>query len=81
MAVKLRLSRQGAKKNPQYLIVAANSTAKRDGAFLEKLGHYFPKAANASDKVKVNVEAIKAWLAKGAEPTKTVGELLKGLTK
>jgi small subunit ribosomal protein S16 len=80
MAVKLRLARQGAKKNPQYLIIAANSTAKRDGAFLEKLGHYFPKAAKPADKVKVNLEAVKAWLAKGAEPTKTVSELLKNVS-
>ncbi len=81
MSVKIRLSRQGAKKNPQYLVVAVDSNAKRDGAFLEKLGHYFPKAANAADKIKVNLEAVKAWQAKGAQPTKTVGQLLKTLAE
>lgn len=81
MAVKIRLSRQGAKKNPQYLIVVVDSAAKRDGAFLQKLGHYFPKAAKASDKIQVNLEALKAWQAKGAQPTKTVGQLIKTLAK
>jgi len=81
MSVKIRLSRQGAKKNPQYLVVAVDSNAKRDGAFLEKLGHYFPKAPKVSDKLKVNAEAVNAWIAKGAQPTKTVGQLLKTLSQ
>ncbi len=81
MSVKIRLSRQGAKKRPQYLVVAVDSSSKRDGAVLEKLGHYFPKAVAAADKIKVNADAVKAWLAKGAQPTKTVGQLLKTLAE
>lgn len=81
MAVKIRLSRQGAKKNPQYLIVAVDSEKKRDGQYLANLGHYFPKAKTAQDKVKVNLEAVKAWQAKGAQVTQTVGQLLKSLAK
>ncbi len=81
MAVTIRLSRQGAKKNPQYLIVAVDSAKKRDGAHLENLGHYYPKAKTDADKVKVNVEAVKAWRAKGAQYTETVGQLLKNLAK
>lgn len=81
MAVKIRLSRQGAKKNPQYVVVAVDSNAKRDGAVLEKLGHYFPKAAKPADKIKVNLDALKAWQAKGAQATKTVGQLLKTLSE
>jgi small subunit ribosomal protein S16 len=81
MAVTIRLSRQGAKKNPQYLVVAVDSAKKRDGAYLEKLGHYYPKVKNDAEKLKVNVEAVKAWLGKGAQVTKTVGQLFKGLAK
>lgn len=81
MAVTIRLSRQGAKKNPQYLIVAVDSAKKRDGAHLENLGHYYPKAKTNAEKVKVNVEAVKAWRAKGAQYSETVGQLLKKLAE
>ncbi len=81
MAVTIRLSRQGAKKNPQYLIVAVDSAKKRDGAHLESLGHYYPKAKTNAEKVKVNVEAVKAWRAKGAQYSETVGQLLKNLAE
>ena len=81
MAVTLRLSRQGAKKNPQYLIVAVDSTKKRDGAYLENLGHYYPKAKEPKDKIKVNLEAVQSWQKKGAQVSQTVGQLLKILSK
>ena len=81
MAVTIRLSRQGAKKNPQYLIVAVDSNRKRDGAYLENLGHYYPKAKEAKDKVKVDVAAVEAWKLKGAQFSQTVGQLLKTLAK
>jgi small subunit ribosomal protein S16 len=80
MAVQIRLSRQGAKKQPNYLVVAVDSAKKRDGEYLEKLGQYFPKAAD-KDKLKVNLEAVKAWQAKGAKTTQTVGQLIKKLAK
>ena len=81
MAVTIRLSRQGAKKNPQYLIVAVDSAKKRDGAYLQSLGHYYPKAKDAKDKIKVDQEALKAWQVKGAQCSQTVGQLLKNLAK
>ncbi len=81
MAVTIRLSRQGAKKNPQYLIVAVDSAKKRDGAYLQNLGHYFPKAKEPKDKIKVDQDAIRSWQAKGAQFSQTVGQLLKGLAK
>ena len=81
MAVTIRLSRQGAKKCPQYLIVATEKTKKRDGAYFENLGHYYPKAKNPKDKIKVNLEALKAWQAKGAQLSQTVGQLLKTIAK
>lgn len=77
MAVKIRLSRHGSKKAPTYFIVAADSGSCRDGAFLEKLGQYQPKAAKPSDKLKVDREALQVWVAKGAQMTRTVGQLLK----
>ena len=77
MSVMIRLSRQGAKKNPQYMVVATNSQGKRDGEYLEKLGYYFPKAKAAADKLKINQEAVKSWVAKGAQLSGTVSELLK----
>ena len=81
MAVTIRLSRQGAKKNPQYLIVAVDSAKKRDGAYLQNLGHYFPKAKEPKDKIKVDQDAIRSWQAKGAQFSQTVGQLLTGLAK
>jgi small subunit ribosomal protein S16 len=81
MAVTIRLSRQGAKKHPQYLIVAVDSSKKRDGAYLANLGHYYPKAKESKDKVKVNLDAVKSWQARGAQVSQTVGQLLKTLAK
>ena len=81
MAVSIRLSRQGAKKNPQYMIVVKSERGKRDGAYLADLGRYYPKAKEAKDKLKVDLEALKAWQAKGAQTSQTVGQLLKTLSK
>ncbi|MBL7716211.1 MAG: 30S ribosomal protein S16 [Bdellovibrionales bacterium] len=77
MSLKIRLSRQGAKKRPEYLVVVVDSNKKRDGEYIAKLGHYFPKAEKPADKVKVNFELAKAWIAQGAQPSVTVGQLLK----
>ncbi len=79
MAVTIRLSRQGAKKRPQYLVVAVDSNKKRDGQYLERLGHYFPKAKTNAEKIKLNVDAVNAWIGKGAQVSETVGQLLKTL--
>ena len=73
--VKIRMARGGRKNRPVYTIVAANSRSPRDSQFLEKLGQYDPKAAEALKGV--NVEGIKAWLAKGAQLSDTVRTLLK----
>ena len=77
MAVKLRLQRFGAHKNPQYRIVAADSKSPRDGRFLEVLGSYNPVANPAI--VKVNKEATIKWLNQGAQHTQTVKNILKSL--
>lgn len=72
--VKLRLQRFGSKKRPFYRVVAANSTVKRDGAFLEIIGTYEPTKQPAI--VKLDNEKALAWLLNGAQPTDTVKSLL-----
>ena len=72
--VKIRLQRFGAHKAPKYRIVAADSRSPRDGKFLEILGTYNPKANPA--EVTLDAEKIKAWIAKGAQPTITVKNIL-----
>lgn len=74
MSVKIRLNRQGAKKNPFYRIVVADSRAPRDGRFIEILGNYDPSQTPAV--VKVDEEKVLDWLSKGAQPTDTVKSLL-----
>ena len=75
MAMKLRLTRMGSKKRPCYRIVAMNSETRRDGRALEYLGHYNPMVDPA--EIKVDGEKVRAWLARGAEPTDTVRALLQ----
>lgn len=77
MAVKIRLQRFGAHKNPQYRIVASDSRSPRDGKFLEVLGTYNPVANPAI--VNVNLEATNKWINNGAQPTQTVKNILKSL--
>ena len=74
--VKIRLQRHGAKKNPQYLIVAANETAARNGKFFEKIGYYYPKAQASKDKIKLDQAKFDAWIAKGAQLTLTVQQIV-----
>lgn len=75
MAMKLRLTRMGSKKRPFYRIVAMNSETRRDGRALEYLGYYNPMVDPA--EIKVDSEKVRAWLARGAEPTDTVRALLQ----
>jgi len=75
LAVKLRLTRIGSKKNPVYRIVAADSRSPRDGKFLEIVGRYNPQT-NPS-MIDLDEEKIRDWLAKGAQPSQAVQRLLK----
>lgn len=75
MAVKLRLTRMGAKKRPTYRIVASDSRKSRDGQYIELLGTYNPLASDA-EKVKLNEDLALSWLNKGAIPTDTVRSIL-----
>ena len=71
--VKIRLRRMGAKKQPTYRFVVADSRAPRDGRFIEILGHYNPRTEPKT--LEVNADKAKEWLAKGAQPTETVRRL------
>ena len=73
--VKIRLRRMGAKKNPFYRIVVADSHFARDGRFIEEIGTYNP-VANPSE-IKLDVERAQYWLKNGAQPTGTAKSLLK----
>ena len=81
MAVMIRLSRQGTKHKPQFMVVVMDKDKKRDGAYLQKLGYYFPKAKDPKDKLKVNLDALKEWQAKGAQCSQRIGQLLKTIAK
>ena len=72
MAVKMRLTRLGDKKAPFYRIVVTDSRNARDGAYIEKVGHYNP----SSKELVINEEVAKKWIANGVQPTDTVKTLL-----
>ena len=72
--VKLRLRRMGGRKKPSYRIVAADSRAPRQGAFLETIGHFNPMTD--PETVVINEEKTLTWLRRGAQPTPTVARLL-----
>ncbi len=73
MAVAMRLSRGGSKKRPYYKIVVADSRAARDGKFIERIGSYNPLLPKDSDeRVKLDVERAKHWIAAGAQPSDRV---------
>ena len=75
MAVRIRLTRMGAKGQPFYRIVASDSRRPRDGQYLELVGTYNP----VSKEVKVNEEVAMKWLKIGAQPTDTVKSMFKQL--
>jgi small subunit ribosomal protein S16 len=75
MAVRIRLTRVGATKQPTYRVVVADSRSARDSRAIETIGHYNPR----TEPVEVNIDADKAraWLEKGAKPSDTVERLFK----
>jgi small subunit ribosomal protein S16 len=75
--VKIRLRRMGAKKQPTYRFVVCDAKSPRDGAFIEILGHYNPRTEPKT--VVVNQEKVRAWLAKGAQPSDPVRRLFAEL--
>ena len=75
--VTIRLSRKGKKNTPFFHIVAVDKMKKRDGAVLDKIGTYDPAQKDAKSKVKFDAELYKSWLAKGAQPSETVVQIIK----
>lgn len=75
MAVRIRLTRMGAKKKPFYRLVAADSEAPRDGKFLDILGYYDPKTDPAI--IKIQEDKVRYWLEKGAVMTESARSILR----
>ena len=75
MAVKIRLTRVGSKKNPIYRVVVADSRSPRDGRFIEIVGRYNPQTDPST--IELDQAKIDDWLAKGAQPTEPVARLIK----
>ena len=76
MALKIRLARAGSKKRPYYHVVVADIRSPRDGRFIEQLGFWNPMLPKDGERVKLDEERIKHWLANGALPTDRVARFL-----
>jgi small subunit ribosomal protein S16 len=75
MAVRIRLTRVGSKKNPIYRVVVADQRSPRDGRFIEIVGRYNPQTDPST--IELDEEKVKDWIAKGAQPSNAVARLLK----
>ena len=75
MAVKLRLTRVGKTKQPEYRIVAADSRSPRDGRSIETIGQYNPQTEPST--INIDEERARHWLEHGAQPSETVATLLR----
>jgi len=75
VAVRLRLTRVGGRKNPIWRVVAADQRSKRDGRVLETVGHY--NAQTQPSTIVLDEERVRHWLARGAQPSESVAKLLK----
>ena len=77
MSLKIRLARAGTKKRPFYHIVIADSRSPRDGRFIERLGHFNPLLPKEqTERLKLDLEKVKTWMAKGAQPSDRVMRFL-----
>ena len=75
MSVRLRLTRIGGRKDPVWRVVVADQRSPRDGRVIETVGHY--NAQTEPSTIVLNEERIRAWLERGAQPTRTVRQLMK----
>ena len=77
MSLKIRMARAGTKKRPVYHIVIADSRSPRDGRYIERLGFFNPLLAkDHKDRLRLDLDKVKAWMAKGALPTDRVTRFL-----
>jgi len=74
MSLKIRLARAGSKKRPFYHVVVADSRSPRDGRFIERLGFFSPLTPReqAEHRLKLDLDKVKSWIAKGAQPSDRV---------
>jgi small subunit ribosomal protein S16 len=79
MSVRVRLTRVGSKKNPIWRVVVADQRSPRDGRFIETIGHYNPQTEPST--IRIDEERLQHWLARGAQPTGTVKQLMKAQAK
>ena len=75
MAVRVRLTRVGGKKNPIWRVVVSDQRSPRDGRFIETIGHYNPQTDPST--IEIDVDRARHWLVHGAKPTRTVAGLLR----
>jgi small subunit ribosomal protein S16 len=75
----IRLMRMGAKKSPSYRVVVKEKLSKRDGAYVENVGFYNPTREPA--EVRLDLERVKYWIERGAQPTDTVRQLIRQQSK
>lgn len=77
MSLRIRMARGGSKNRPYYRIVVAESRSPRDGRFLERIGSYNPLLPQGhADRVKIDLEKAKEWMAKGATPSDRIARFL-----
>ncbi len=77
--VRIRLKRIGAKNQPVFRIVVAEASSPRDGRCIEELGTYWP--LKPTDNVKLDLERVRYWLSRGAQPTDTVASFIRRLSR
>jgi len=75
--VVIRMARGGAKNRPFYNIVVADSRMPRDGRFIERIGFYNPKAAEAEPKFRIALDRVAHWVSQGAQPSAAVKKIIK----
>jgi small subunit ribosomal protein S16 len=79
MSVRVRLTRVGSKKNPIWRVVVADQRSPRDGRFIETIGHYNPQTNPST--IRIDEERLQHWLARGAQPSGSVKQLVKAYSK
>jgi small subunit ribosomal protein S16 len=79
MSVRVRLTRVGSKKNPIWRVVVADQRSPRDGRFIETIGHYNPQTNPST--IRLDEERLQHWLARGAQPSGSVKQLVKAYSK
>lgn len=75
--VVIRLARLGAKKRPKYRVTVADSRYFRNGRFIEVVGHYNPNPRGQEQEVTLDLDKVRDWVSKGAQPTDRVKTLIK----